>query len=203
VSGARSLVLLRHGRTTWNAAKRIQGQLDPGLDEVGLAQAAEAAPQIAKLAPAALWSSDLARARQTAELVAEASGLEPRYDARMRETMLGERQGLTHAEYAAEHPEEFERFLAGQWDGIPGAETATEVADRIGSALGELAAELAPGEAGVAVAHGAALKIALARLLGWDAAQARSLRGMDNCGWAVLIEHARRGWTLSAYNRTV
>lgn len=199
---ARTLVLLRHGRTTWNAAKRIQGQLDPELDDAGLAQAAEVAPEIAKLAPVALWSSDLTRARQTAEHVAEATGLEPTYDARLRETMLGERQGLTHEEYAARAPEEFERFLAGEWDEIPGAETAAQVADRATIALQELAGAVEPGETAVAVAHGAAIRIAIARLLGWDARRIGALRGMDNCGWAVLGEHPERGWMLTAYNRT-
>ncbi|QYJ04627.1 histidine phosphatase family protein [Nocardioides panacisoli] len=198
----RTLVLLRHGRTTWNAAKRIQGQLDPELDEAGLAQAAEVAPEIAKLEPTVLWASDLARARRTAAEVAAATGLAVRHDARLRETMLGERQGLTHEEYAAHAPEEFQRFLRGEWDEIPGAETSTEVADRIGAALGELAGELGPGETGVAVAHGAAIRIAIARLVGWDASRIGALRGMDNCGWAVLSEHPERGWTLAAYNRT-
>lgn len=202
LSKPRELILLRHGRTTWNAAKRIQGQLDPELDEAGLAQAADVAPAIAKLGPAVLWSSDLTRARQTAEQVAAATGLQPSYDARLRETMLGERQGLTHEEYAALDPDEFEKFLAGEWDEIPGAETSSEVADRIGAALLELADSLAPGQTGVAVAHGAAIRIAVARLLGWDADRIGTLRGMDNCGWAVLTEHSQRGWTLTAYNRT-
>lgn len=203
VSQPRELILLRHGRTTWNAAKRIQGQLDPELDEVGLAQATEVAPAIAKLGPAVLWSSDLTRARQTAEQVAAATGLQPSYDPRLRETMLGERQGLTHEEYAALDPDEFEKFLAGEWDEIPGAETASEVADRISAALSELADELEPGQTGVAIAHGAAIRIAVARLLGWDADRVGTLRGMANCGWAVLTEHVQRGWTLTAYNRTV
>jgi glucosyl-3-phosphoglycerate phosphatase len=198
----RTLVLLRHGRTGWNAQRRIQGQLDPPLDEMGEAQAVAVGPEIAKLEPAVLWSSDLARARQTAEQVAQAAGLTARYDARLRETMLGERQGLTHQEYAGLDPDEFARFAVGDWDGIPGAETSAEVAGRMGEALREVVDELAPGATAVAVSHGAAIRIAVAGLLGWTAQQVGDLRGMANCGWAELTERADGGWALAAYNRT-
>ena len=66
----RRLVLLRHGRTEWNETGRAQGHADVPLDEVGLAQAKEVAPVLAALRPVALWSSDLARAAQTADAVA-------------------------------------------------------------------------------------------------------------------------------------
>jgi broad specificity phosphatase PhoE len=201
LAGGRTLLLLRHGRTAWNASKRIQGQLDPPLDEVGLSQATAVAPVIAKLAPAQLWCSDLARARQTADAVAEVTGLRPTLDARLRETMLGERQGLTHEQYAALDADEFARFLTGDWDDIPGAETAAEVADRTSAALADLTHTLEPGETGLAVSHGAAIRIAVARLLGWSAAQVGDVRGMANCGWAVLTERPDARWALTAYNR--
>ena len=60
------VVLLRHGRTAWNAERRMQGRLDPPLDEAGQAQAAEVAPVVAGLRPVVLVSSDLTRALQTA-----------------------------------------------------------------------------------------------------------------------------------------
>ncbi len=70
------LVLLRHGRTAWNAERRFQGQADPPLDDMGRVQAYEVAGLIAALAPDLLVSSDAARAMQTAERVAAATGLD-------------------------------------------------------------------------------------------------------------------------------
>ena len=63
---AAQLVVLRHGRTSWNATGRLQGQADIPLDDRGVAQAAQAAGVLAELAPAVSYSSDLARARQPA-----------------------------------------------------------------------------------------------------------------------------------------
>jgi broad specificity phosphatase PhoE len=199
----RTLVLLRHGRTAWNHARRVQGQLDVGLDDVGREQALVAAEALAKLGPTLLWSSDLVRARTTAEALAEATGLAPTFDPRLREFHLGERQGFTHEEYAAADPVEFERFRRGHYDSAPGAEPADDVRRRMSAALGELLAALAPGETAVAVSHGAAIRVATGALLGWPDEQFHTLRGLANCGWVVLEEHPEVGaLRLAAYNRT-
>ena len=97
-------MLLRHGRTAWNAERRVQGHADVELDEVGHAQAAAVAPHLASFAPVLLWSSDLARARQTATYVAKETGLDARLDPRLREFDVGERTGLTFAECGAPVP---------------------------------------------------------------------------------------------------
>jgi len=200
----RRLVLLRHGRTAWNAERRIQGQLEAELDDTGHAQAAAVAPVLAALAPALLWSSDSARARQTAAYAAKEAGLEPTYDARLREHFLAEREGLTHAEYAALAPEEFAEFLRGNYDAVPGAETAVVVAERMVAALGELLAALAPGELAVAVSHGAAIRDAVPVLLGWPVEERAVLHGLDNCGWVELDQPTLGGpCRLRAYNRVV
>ena len=196
----RRLVLLRHGRTDWNATLRIQGQLDSQLDEVGLAQAAAVAPAIAALQPALLWSSDLSRARRTAETVGAAAGLEPSYDERLREFHLGERQGLTHAEYAALAPEEFAEFRAGHWADLPGAEHPKQVASRYVAALSDLAAALGPDEVGVAVSHGAAIRTGLVAFLDWPLESAQSMRALGNCGRVVLEQRDCGDWALAAYN---
>ncbi|WP_244929276.1 histidine phosphatase family protein [Nocardioides sp. W7] len=199
---ARRLVLLRHGQTAWNKARRVQGQLDAELDDTGRRQAAEVAPLIAELAPVVLWSSDSVRARDTAAYVAKETGLDPTYDARLREYYLAERQGLTHDEYAALAPEEFAEFRLGDFDVVPGGERAGEVADRMSAALGELLVTLAPGETAVAVSHGAAIRDAVPALLGWQAARRSSLHGLDNCGWVELDQHdAGAPLRLRAYNR--
>lgn len=202
-SGSRTLVLLRHGRTEWNHATRVQGHTDISLDDEGRAQAKRVAEVMADLAPAVLWCSDLARARETCAPVAAATGLSPSYDARLREFGLGEREGLTHAEYEGLAPGEYAQFRQGHLDAALGGERTSDVRDRMTEALRELLDALAPGETGLAVSHGAATRVATAALLGWPDDQFHTLRGLDNCGWAVLQEHGDGGlMRLVAYNRT-
>ena len=91
---AAQLIVLRHGRTAWNATGRFQGQADIELDERGLAQAERAAEVLAELAPVAIHSSDLSRARQTAAPLAARCGLEVQTDQRLREINVGTWEGL-------------------------------------------------------------------------------------------------------------
>lgn len=200
MSEARRIVLLRHGRTAWNAEHRIQGQLDVELDEVGVDQARSVAPLVAALQPTLVWSSDLARARMTADEVAKEAGLVPSYDARLREFRLGEYQGQSHAELLARDEAAFERFRRGEWEGIPGAESPAEVAARFAAVIHDLAAALAPGETGVAVSHGAATRTGLVAFLGWPLTIARDLRALGNCGRVVLEQRSTGDWALAAYN---
>ncbi len=200
---SRRLVLLRHGRTAWNHARRVQGQMDAELDDSGRAQAEAVAAVLATFEPTVLWSSDLVRARDTALTVGKAAGLDPAYDERLREFSLGEREGLTHDEYAAIAPEEFERFRRGHYDSPPGAEPTGAVRLRMHAVLTELLAALGPGETGIAVSHGAALRVATGAMLGWPDDQFHSLRGLGNCAWVLLEEHPEVGaLRLGAYNRT-
>ena len=204
------LVLLRHGRTEWNDTGRAQGHADVPLDEVGLAQAKEVAPVLAALRPVALWSSDLARAAQTADAVAAEAGLEPVLDARLREFDIGpNRTGLTSEQYAAAFPDEHAALLAGEVEGIPGRETHDDVLARFVPALSTYADSLRPGETGIVVSHGAALRVAVPEFLGWGADPGEGLGVLANCGW-VELEHSASTWTggvtrwrLTAWNRVV
>ena len=201
MSVPRRLVLLRHGRTAWNHEKRIQGQLDVGLDDTGHAQARAAATAVAALGPAALWSSDSLRARQTASYVVDATGLEPTFDARLREFFLADRQGITHQEYAAAAPAEFEEFRRGHYDVVPGGEKTVEVVDRMRAATAALVGLLAPGETGLAVTHGAAIRALVADVVGGDL---DGFHGVDNCAWVELRQDAEgEPLRLVAYNRVV
>jgi broad specificity phosphatase PhoE len=183
----RRLVVVRHGQTAWNAAGRAQGHADIELDDAGHAQAAAAAPYLASLEPSALWTSDLARARQTSEYLEKATGLSSREDARLREFDVGLRQGLTIPEFAARYPAEHAAWVRRD-DAlrVPGAESDTEVAARIVPAMRECLASLAPGCTGIMVTHGASLKVGVVALLGWPAELESSLRGIDNCAWVTV-----------------
>jgi len=199
------LVLVRHGQTAWNLEGRAQGHTDVGLDDAGRAQAVALAPYIAEMAPTALWSSDLTRAVQTAEQVAAVTGLEMRLDARLREFDAGDRAGLTLAEFAERFPDAYESWRDGHITGhVPGAETIAEVVARMVPALREIWSTTAAGETTVIVAHGACLKVSLLAFLGWPETLLGTLRGLDNCGWAVLEnDSAGRGVRLASYNETV
>lgn len=199
------LVLVRHGRTAWNREGRAQGHTDVELDATGHRQAGLLAPYVAAMRPSALWSSDLARARQTAAVVASATGLEVRLDARLREYDVGERAGLTDAEFAERLPEEYAAWRAGHVVGhVTGAETPAEVDTRMTPVLREIHAATPAGGTSVVFSHGAALRTCLGALLGWPEEQASLLRPLDNCGWAVLEEDPHgRGLRLASYNETV
>ena len=201
----RRLVVVRHGRTAWNAAGRAQGHADVELDDVGHEQAAAAAPYLASLDPVALWTSDLARAWQTCAYVEAESGLVATRDARLREFDVGLRQGLTIPEFAERYPDEHAAWLRG--DGmlrLPGAENAADVEARMLPALRACLDSLAAGQTGVVVTHGACLKVGVVALLGWPRTLAPSLRGIDNCAWVTLEELGLGGrLRLVGYNESV
>jgi probable phosphoglycerate mutase len=202
-STGRRLILARHGRTAWNAAGRAQGHADVSLDDGGRRQAEAMAAALADLDPVLLVSSDLARARETAAFLEKATGLTAEEDPRLREYDVGERTGLTREEFA----ERLGADAALAWDvhahvEAPGAETLEEVAERIVPATREVLARLGPGETAVLVMHGAALRIALAGVLGWPVSTADTLEAMANCGWAVVVEHGIGRLRLSSYNIT-
>ena len=87
---AASIFLARHGQTAYNLERRFQGQQPVPLDDTGRGQAAELAERAAEHGFAALWCSPLLRARETADVVAQRLGLEPKEDARLMETDAGD-----------------------------------------------------------------------------------------------------------------
>ena len=100
----RRLLLLRHGQTEYNATSRMQGQLDTDLSDLGRAQAVAAAEVLAKRQPLVIVSSDLRRALDTATTLGDQAGMSVSIDERLRETHLGDWQGLTHHEVDALAP---------------------------------------------------------------------------------------------------
>ena len=199
------LVLARHGRTTWNAESRMQGRLDPDLDDTGRAQALAAAPLLAGYEPALLVASDQVRAWRTAEVVAKEAGLVPRPEPRLRETSMGDWEGLTGDEVASGWPGALESWRSDPGWGPPGGESRVDVAERAFPVLGELADELSDadeGQTAMVVAHGGTIIALTACILGWPVDVWPTLQPLGNCGWAVLdyrIDRWRlRGWGLGA-----
>lgn len=165
-----TLCLVRHGETAWNAERRIQGQLDLPLNDTGLAQAEAAAAALAAQDFAAVYCSDLGRARETARPIAERLGLALQSDVRLRERHYGGFQGLTYSEAEQRYPDDYLRFAARDADfALPdGGESLTTFARRVHDTLADLAARYA-GQRVVVVTHGgvldAAYRLATARPL--------------------------------------
>ncbi|MFQ6170336.1 histidine phosphatase family protein [Oryzobacter sp. R7] len=199
--GPRRVVVLRHGETDHNAGGVWQGQLDSTLSERGVRQAEAAGPAIAALNPTHLVSSDLTRARSTAEAVSRVIGLPVETDARFREIHVGAWQGLRTEEVRAGWAEVLDALGRGE-DARRGddGETLAEVTARFGEALEEHLADIGPGECLVVATHGAAGRAGVAWLLGLDQDVAwRVLAPLGNCHWAELVE-GREGWRLHTWN---
>jgi probable phosphoglycerate mutase len=203
-SARRRIVVWRHGQTAWNFDGRFQGQSDIELDAVGLEQAARAAQVLAGLQPAAIVSSDLGRARATAEALSKLTELPVALDPRLRETYLGSWQGKTRAEVEVEFPGEAAAWLAGGLERRGGGEHMTEVADRAVAAVLDAVSDLPPRSTLVAVTHGGAGRVLLAQLIGLPPEMWKVLGGLSNCCWSVLSERpggdAGPRWVLVEHN---
>ena len=199
MSNPRRVVLLRHGRTEWNATGRFQGQLDSPLDGIGRAQAEAAAIAVAPMNPDAIVSSDLTRTRDTAAAVAAALGHEVTFDKRLREIDLGAWQGLTRAEARTQFPEEYAGWQAGEDRRRGGGETYAEVGDRAAACVVEQLDALGPGSLLVAVTHGGTARATIGTLLGLPPDTWWRLAPLANCRWALLADIGR-GWRLEEHN---
>ena len=192
------LVLLRHGETGWNAQARLQGHRDIPLNEIGLRQAAAAAPSVAALEPDVIVSSDLTRARVTAAAVAELTGRSVGIDARLRETSMGRWEGLTREEVVAGWPGAWERWrTTSAHNSPPGGESRWQVAQRAAEVVAELDAGAA--DRALLVAHGGLIVGLTGLLLNLPDDSWGTLIGVGNCHWVVL--HRFIGsWRLHSYN---
>lgn len=181
------LLLVRHGRTEWNAIGRLQGREDIPLDDVGTAQAAAAALMLAEEHWDAVVASPLGRALGTAELIASACGLPaPSTDPDLVERHYGLAAGLHDHEVTARWPD---------WV-LPGSESRLEVYDRVRPVLLRLAGAYPSGRV-VVVSHGGVIRSVVMAVKGWPD---QKLPGMDNLGATLLRSHDG-GWELAYYNR--
>jgi glucosyl-3-phosphoglycerate phosphatase len=179
-----ALLCIRHAESTMNAAGLWQGQADPPLSPKGRIQARRLADELVGAGLVALVSSDLARARETAEILGATLGLAVERWPELREMDVGAWSGLSHEEIARCWPEDYARFGGGCPDVRPGGgESRRELHARVTRALTEAAARW-PGERVAVVTHRGALR-ALAPELAFGNAEARwlaasrAIRGAD------------------------
>ncbi|BAD56486.1 bifunctional RNase H/acid phosphatase [Nocardia farcinica] len=160
------LLLLRHGQTELSVQRRYSGRGNPPLTELGREQAARAAKMLAaKGGIAAVITSPLGRARQTAEAAAAALGVDVQTDDGLIETDFGEWEGLTFREAAERDPELHAAWLGDPSVPAPGGESFDQVRARVEAARRDLVA-LYPGRNLVVVSHVTPIKTLLQLALG-------------------------------------
>ncbi|WP_062464333.1 histidine phosphatase family protein [Demequina soli] len=193
------LVLVRHGRTGYNAEGRLQGSLDVPLGEEGRAQAREAARALhaAYGTPDRIVTSPLLRAADTAAAISAATGVPARPDARLTQRSYGEWEGLTWAEVRERWPEDHDRRHRGLDPAIEGWGKAADVAARVAEGL----VEACDGARLVfAVSHGSAITLGSLALLGLDV-HSTVLGKLPHAHWNAL-EGVHGRWTMARYGHS-
>ena len=158
------LYLIRHARSTWNAEGRVQGQANPPLDEAGRRQAQAVAARLRPESIDALYSSPLARARDTAEAIAALHRLTVQYDDRLMEWHMGEWSGLAGTDieaWRAAHPDRNYRV-----EGPPGGESRSALMARAAAVFADILAAHSSDHSKVAVVgHGGLFSAYMAHTL--------------------------------------
>lgn len=172
-----TVYLARHGQSDWNAAGRWQGHADRPLTELGRRQAAELEQALAGVPLDAVYSSDLLRARETAEAVAAPRGLTVTTLAELREVDVGSWSGLTRAEAKERFPQGFRRWT----DGLHGWEDGEQyerMAERVVAVVRRIAVEHEGGTV-LVVAHGGPIRALHAAARGLDVSEHRRLQAVE------------------------
>ncbi len=186
-----TILLARHGESDWNSSQRWQGLADRPLTDLGRQQAAELAARLEETELDAVYSSDLQRARETAEIVARSKGLDVHAIPDLREVDVGSWSGLTRADAEAQFPEGYARWLQGG-EGWEDGETYEEMSERVVAAVQRIAA-LHDGGRVLVVAHGGSIRAVHASALGLDVHSYRRIQRVEPNATlsAVCVEDGR------------
>ena len=194
------IILIRHGETAWNRERRMQGQTDTPLSDIGRAQAEALGQRMATRKFSALYSSDLSRAYETAAAVARVSGREIRRDPALRERTFGIFEGKTFDEVMQTHPEDAKRWRLREPDYCPeGGESLSQFRTRILRCVDALAIQH-PGEQIAVVAHGGVMDV-LYRAATGQSIQAARTWALGNAVINRLL-WTPAGFTLVGWNDT-
>ena len=181
-----TLLLVRHGETDWNSERRWQGHTDRPLNERGREQARALGAELSDRPVDAIYSSDLLRARETAEILAAELGLDVRVDAGLREVDVGSWSGLAHGEIEASDPDGFRRWQEGG-KGWEQGESYEEMGERVVEAVLGIAAEH-PEQTLVVVSHGGSIRAcrAAASELDYSQSHVAGIGSTENCAVVEL-----------------
>jgi len=195
------IIAVRHGETSWNIDGRIQGHRDIALNGTGRWQARQLAMALASEPPAAVYSSDLRRAIETAAEIAHRTHLSAVADPRLRERCFGRYEGRTFAQVEQESPEHALRWRRRDPEyAPPGGESLNSLRDRIAGTIDDLAARHA-GELVILVAHGGVMDV-LYRLATRQHLQAARTWQLPNAAINRLLWSPGSGLTLVGWADT-
>ncbi len=181
-----TLLLARHGETDWNRDGRWQGHADRRLTDVGREQARALGRALAAYDLAAAYSSDLARAQETAELAVAGRGVGVVALPELRERSFGAWEGLRDDEVPRTFPAEYERWIAGEGHGPADAEPYETLVARVERAIRRIARDH-PGETVLVVSHGGPVRVVAALADGVDFVRDRaSIPAAANCALSVF-----------------
>ncbi len=181
-----TLHFIRHGQSTWNAEIRIQGTSDPDLSELGIAQAKALVGKLPKFDR--VYSSDLARTRQTTSNILQGNIEQVDFRPSLREIHLGPWEGVLLKDATEKYPHETSQFRHQPEDfSLEGAETFHELQLRARNAINEILDEcVGVTENVLVVSHGAFLKSLLIDYAGWPLNDIWKNPQMDNCGHSIV-----------------
>lgn len=174
--------VVRHGESTWNADGRYQGQTDVPLSHIGILQASTLAERLTGQSFAAVYSSDLLRASQTAQTVAERLAGAPtvQLDPGLREINVGELSGLVISDIRAKYPDYLKALQADPWaTRRPGGESMEDLFNRCGDTFHALRARH-PGQRVLVFTHGGVVRVAVGLALGGVPANAWARLNVSN-----------------------
>lgn len=198
------LLLIRHGQSEGNAARRIQGQGEYPLSKLGREQARRLAQRLRKEYDdiAAIYTSSQIRAVQTAEILAEAIGVPVVPDDRLREYDVGELTGLTIEDVQERFPQVHAAWKedAEEWVPLPGSEGNENLRQRVHEVFAEIAARHDSDKNVAVVSHGGALGAYLSEIIGLAPGQRHPFH-FANSG-LTIVDLSRRRPRLVQHNDT-
>jgi broad specificity phosphatase PhoE len=175
--------LIRHGQTAWNAIEKMQGHSDIPLDDTGREQAAALAEKLKDIYATTIFTSPLGRAQETANILGNILHLSVSIDEGLKERRLGNLEGKTKEEMKAFYPD-WNTMTSEQkfTDNREGTESGKDTTERIKQVLATLA-EKHPDETVLLITHGGNIRFTL---IGLGYGDTESVRGIKNCGYAVI-----------------
>jgi probable phosphoglycerate mutase len=184
------LLLIRHGETDWNVEGRYQGQEDPPLNDRGRDQSLLLAEKLSGIPLEVLYSSPLARARETARALEERFGVPLHFEPRLMEIHLGDWGNRLATEVAVRDAERYRRWETDPWSVTPpGGENLFQVRERVHAAVDEIVQRHEGKTIGL-VAHRIPLAMLKIRYQNLDPSLVRKLY-LPNAGWEEVVPDSR------------
>jgi alpha-ribazole phosphatase len=178
------LILVRHGETDWNTQHRFQGQTDVPLNYTGREQAVRLAGRLTHEHIDAVYSSDLERAVETADIVTAHRPIDVRQDSRLRELSFGAFEGLLYSEIKERFPAELAAWERDRSIPPPGGESLAQLVTRVQNALAEITARHASDRVMI-VGHGGPLRVLLCLIMGLPPEQQWQFR-LEPTSWSEI-----------------